>query len=90
MGNKATCPACDSHTSAIFQAFGVGDPCPYCSLPADAAMEVERAARRGADADLQQRCLDAERRAAKAEAEAARLGAKLERIRWAFEDDPDT
>lgn len=81
MSTKETCPGCTSHTSAVFAAFRIGDPCPYCSLPSDAATEVRLARRRGADADLTQRYLDAEKRAGKAEAEALRLGAQVELIR---------
>jgi hypothetical protein len=30
MGDKATCPVCDSHTGAIYYAFENLSPCPVC------------------------------------------------------------
>jgi uncharacterized paraquat-inducible protein A len=27
---KLTCPQCDTYTSAVFQAYTDGDPCPHC------------------------------------------------------------
>lgn len=46
MGNRATCPGCDSHTSSVWAALRDGEPCPYCGLSADAIVAVT-AAREG-------------------------------------------
>lgn len=89
MADKMTCPACDAHLSSVLQAFREGDPCPVCGLPADAASAVLAAQKRGADVELVERLTKAEQRAGKAEAEAMRLREKLQRIKWAIEDEDD-
>jgi hypothetical protein len=72
VSDKAICPACDSYTSDIHEAFRSGDKCPYCGLPAKAANAVLAAQERGASEDLVQRAAKAEQRAAKAEQRAAK------------------
>jgi hypothetical protein len=67
MSNKATCPACDAHTSSVWTAFADGDPCPYCGLPAGAAEAFENARQRGADEALIEQAARAEQRATAAE-----------------------
>jgi hypothetical protein len=80
VSDKAICPACDSYTSAIHEAFRDGGACPYCGLPAAAAKAVLAAQERGANEDLAQRAAKAEQRAAKAEREAAWLRDRLDQI----------
>lgn len=43
MATKSTCPACDSHTSAVYAAFMTGKNCPHCGLNAEAADAVLKA-----------------------------------------------
>lgn len=81
MSNKMACLGCDSYTSAIYEAFGNGEPCPYCGLPAEVTEKVLLARKRGADEDLTQRYQEAEVRAGKAEAEVVRLRRHLDAIR---------
>jgi hypothetical protein len=88
MANKMECPACKSYTSAILEAYVGGRPCPYCGLPQEAASAVLEAQKRGADEDLTKRMLDAEKRAAKAEHEAAELRSILRDARGAVAREP--
>jgi hypothetical protein len=80
MSDKAICPACDSYTSAIHQAFRDGGACPYCGLPSETANAVLAAQERGASEDLVQRAAKAEQRAAKAEREVLWLRDRLDQI----------
>lgn len=94
MSEKATCPGCDSHTSAIYAVLHGTDPwgkqeCPYCGLPRESMVAVIEARRRKADADLTERFAAAEIRAGRAEAELVKLRHRLDRIRQAVEDDED-
>ena len=90
MADKMTCPACDAHLSSVLMAFEEGQPCPNCGLPAEAAVDVLAARKRGASEVLTQKYAAAETRAAKAEAEVRKLRAKLDRIKWELESDaPD-
>lgn len=52
MGQKMTCPACDSHSSSVLNAFEEGRPCPNCGLSAQAALEIQMVRQRRADEDL--------------------------------------
>lgn len=31
MTRKSTCPNCESRTSAVYEAFVIGEPCPHCA-----------------------------------------------------------
>lgn len=84
MSEKTTCPGCDAYTSSVFNAFEEWRPCPYCGLSAEAADAVTRARERKATADLAERILATEKRAGKAEREAAALRAALDRVRSAL------
>lgn len=55
MSNKMTCPACDSHTSSILNAFEEARPCPNCGLSAEAALEILTVRQKRADEDLKAR-----------------------------------
>ena len=77
---KRSCPACEAWTSSVGAAFRDGESCPYCGLPAEAAFQFDRAVARGADEQLAERFAKAEGRAAKAEAEVARLRALLREV----------
>lgn len=78
---KKSCPACDSWTSAVGQAFLDGEPCPYCGFPAEAARQLEAAESRGADQKMIDAFVEAEKRATKAETELAQLRRALADIR---------
>lgn len=70
---KRTCVACGAWTTSVGIAYRDGEPCPTCSLPNDAAVAIETARDRAVNDDLIQRCIEAEKRAVKAEAAAYRL-----------------
>jgi hypothetical protein len=89
MSNKQSCPACGSHTSAIWSAFEDGAPCPYCGLPADSALQFEIAQRRGADEALIERTAKAEALVAQAEHRIRELERQIQEIRWIVERKPD-
>jgi hypothetical protein len=81
VSDKTECPGCQSSTSAITEAFRFGDPCPYCGLPAQTAIEVNEVRERKANADLVEQTAAALLRAGKAEAEAADLRRALMRVK---------
>ena len=87
MADKMICPACDAYLSSIAMAFRDSEPCPNCGLPAEAAVAVLAAQKRGADEALTKKYAEAETRAAEAEAEARRLREKLRRIKRELEGD---
>jgi hypothetical protein len=74
------CPSCKAYTSGVIEAYGSGDPCPYCGLPAKTTATVLEARQRGADEELTRRFEAAEVRAGKAEARADRLQRRLDEI----------
>jgi hypothetical protein len=39
MTYKLICPSCDRYTSALFQAYADGNPCPYCGSSLQGASE---------------------------------------------------
>lgn len=81
MSNKATCPGCGSHTSAVYDAMhGERAACDHCGLPGSVIYEVHEARKREADKELLAKYEAAIVRAGKAEAERDRLGRKLERF----------
>jgi hypothetical protein len=82
------CLGCNSYTSAIYEAYENGAPCPYCGLLAEVTEKVLEARKRGADEDLVRRYQEAEVRAGKAEAEASLLRQHLEAIRHAVANPP--
>jgi len=81
MSNKATCPACGSHTSSIWMAIEEGTECPNCGLSAEAMLQFEAARRRGADEELVENAAKAEQRAEAAEQEVRQLRRALREIR---------
>lgn len=83
MSDKAICPACDSYTSSIHQAFRDGGECPVCGLPAEAARAIEVAQERGASEQLAQRAAKAEQRVAELERELGRLRGALSKVQLA-------
>ena len=80
MSEKMTCPACDSHTSKVLSNFQLGMPCPYCGLPAEAAMAVEKARDAHVAEDVIQRLIDLEGKCAKLADENRRLTARHREI----------
>lgn len=87
MSSRAYCPGCENDLSRIRSAFDAGMPCPVCGLPASAAQALEEAQTRGADQALIDRAADAEKRAAKAEREAAAYKSALRKIQDIVERD---
>lgn len=89
MSDKMTCPACDSYTSSILQAYEDGSRCPVCGIPAEVTVAVLEARKRNADADLTERYEAAEIRAGRAEAEARKLRRHLDAIKYAVDHPPE-
>lgn len=91
MSEKATCPICGLHSSAVLRAmlgdegYGEKPVCPQCSLSGAAMLEVQAARRRQADAELTRLYTEAVVRADKAESEAETLRAILGQVRQALE-----
>lgn len=83
------CLGCNSYTSAIYDAYWDGQPCPVCGLPAEATRRVMEARKGSADEDLIRQYQEAEVRAGKAEAEAAQLRRHLEAIKRAVAEPPE-
>lgn len=52
MAEKSTCPACDSHTSAVHAAFIAGKGCPHCGLNHEAVQAVIKARQAHASEEL--------------------------------------
>lgn len=69
MGNRATCPGCDSTTSGVWAALVDGEPCPYCGLSASAIVEVGEVRTKRGDQELKDRLAAALVRADRAEVE---------------------
>lgn len=82
---KRSCPACDAYTSNVGIAFRDDQPCPYCGLPAEAALQLDLARERGAQRETLEMAAKAEARAARAEAEVARLRGLVNEILWTAE-----
>ncbi len=55
MGEKMTCPGCNSHSSGVLNAFNESDPCPECGLSAQAMWEIAGVRAKRADDALKQR-----------------------------------
>ena len=89
MSDKMTCPACDSYTSSVRMAFESGNDCPHCGLSADAAIQIEQAAKRGADADLIARVAVVEREAADLRKRLRVAEWRLQKAQDALTDQPD-
>jgi biotin synthase-like enzyme len=89
VSNKTECPACGSYTSSIYDAFECDDNCPYCGLPAEAAKAINEARERGADKQLVERALAAEKRAAEMETELRRLRWRMSRLKDLINADLD-
>lgn len=87
MSEKAECPACKAYTSGVYAVLsGDKEACPYCGLPAAAMFSVLEARKRGADKELTEKYEQAVIRAAKAEAELAKVKRTLDNIRAEIED----
>lgn len=80
MGNKMTCPACDSHTSAVLAAFDEGNPCPYCGLSAGAALEIQTVRLKRADEELKTHLVTAIKERDEAQRELGWAKQRLEKI----------
>lgn len=77
MSNKTSCPACDSHTSGIWEAFNCGLPCPVCGLAAEVYLKIEMIRRSHASDEAKAEAESALKRAGTAEAELSRVRRKL-------------
>lgn len=77
MADKAFCPACQSYTSTIREAFDNGQPCPVCGLAAAVAAEIDTIQQRRADEQTKADLEAALVRAGKAEAQVEILTAKV-------------
>jgi hypothetical protein len=85
VSNKHTCPACDSHTSGIYDALhGKRESCPTCGLPGETMREVERVRETHASEELKAQVEALMVRASKAEAERDGLKVKLDRVKSYF------
>jgi hypothetical protein len=82
---KVTCPACDSYSSSVGIGFRDEGKCPFCGLPVEAFVALEKARARGAKDSIVKMSAEAEARAARAEAEVGRLKGLLSEIRWTVE-----
>jgi hypothetical protein len=86
MSNKHECPSCKSYTSRIYDVFdGEYENCPNCGLSGDVMREIHRVQEAHANAEVTAKFEELALRAGKAEAENAKLTAKLKRIRGYFE-----
>jgi hypothetical protein len=82
---KAECPACKAYLSGVWEALeGERSACPSCGLDAEAMRQVMKARKSLAEKELTERCEQALIRAAKAEADLARLRAQVYRARDLF------
>jgi len=82
---KAECPACKAYLSGVWEALeGERSACPSCGLDAETMRQVMRARKSLADKELTDRCEQALIRAARAEADLARLRAQVRRARDLF------
>jgi DNA repair exonuclease SbcCD ATPase subunit len=86
MADKMTCPACDSYTSSILQAFKDGRPCPVCGLSNRAAHEVLDAERRAITEEMAEKVRLAVLERDRAQVEVQRLQRKLGRLQRAMKD----
>lgn len=77
MADKTLCPACQSYTSGIRQAFNNDEPCPVCGLAAATAAEIDAIQTRRADEQIKAELEAALVRAGKAETQVQILAAKL-------------
>jgi len=89
VSDKATCPACKAHLSAIWDILNPdwhdgNKGCPSCGLPGSAIREVEAARKARADAELTGKLEQALIRAGQAEGELARLRSRLVQVRTMF------
>ena len=80
MGDKMTCPSCDSHTSGILAAYRDGQPCPVCGLSPEATAQIEAIQDSRANDAAKQIAEDAIKRADKAEREASLLRTRLHKV----------
>lgn len=85
MGSKEQCPGCGGYTSAIGEAFGRGENCPSCGLPAKTALEVLAVRQSRADKAIRDLAEEAAVRAGRAETRAAIAEYRLEQVRDALD-----
>jgi hypothetical protein len=81
MGQKMTCPGCDSHTSTVLAAVQEDQPCPYCGLSAQAIVEVNGLRERRDDDALSAQLSEALLRADRAERRALDAEDSLAQVR---------
>lgn len=82
---KMLCPACDSYSSSVGIGFRDEGKCPFCGLPVEAMLALEKASARGAQDSAIKMAAEAEARASRAEAEVVRLRGLLHEIGWTVE-----
>lgn len=87
MSEKATCPGCNSHTSALMAVLrGEEDQCPYCGLSAAAMIEVIAVQDSRASEQMNARISEAIVARDRAEQRAAKAEATLQRLRRLFDE----
>lgn len=87
MSRKFECPSCKSYTSALADVYDhdrYPDQCPTCGLPGETLREIYRVRETHANAEVTKRFEELAIRAGKAEATAANLQSKLDRIHEYF------
>lgn len=83
-----TCPSCHSSTSANREAFGRGEPCPNCGLPAAVAEQVFAVRESAANDEARQAAEHALIRAGQSEARGRLLAWRLDQVAQAFTSEP--
>jgi hypothetical protein len=86
MSEKMSCPACSVYSSSVLGAFVNEDDCPYCGLPASAALSISNARARGADKMLTDRVAEVEVELAKLERENTKMKRLIETIQETIEE----
>lgn len=91
MSYKVTCPGCDSYTSGIANAVHRGEPCPYCGLPAETVIKVNRVREERGSEELRRQLSEALLKVGKDEAALAKLSEFVSTVREALAelDGPD-
>jgi hypothetical protein len=85
VSNKYECPSCKSYTSRIYDVFdGEHEACPNCGLSGDVMREIRRVREGHASDEVKAQFEELAVRAGKADADAAKYKAKLDRIRGYF------
>jgi hypothetical protein len=84
MSRKMECPGCQAYTSSVASSVEAGEPCPYCSLSADAIEKVIEARRRHGETQLTADLTAALKRADRLDAVNDALSLVIGRIREAL------